>query len=267
MSNTQGEWIWFELLTRDADAAQAFYGDVLGWTARPSGMPDVDYRLLHAGDDPVGGLMRMPADMGSGPVWLGYVAVDDVDASARTFADAGGAVHMPPMTLDGVGRMAMVTDPQGIALYVMRGESDATSTAFRQCMGERDDRALGHVVWCELTTPDPDAAIGFHAGALGWRQEGGMPMGELGEYCFLHAAGNCFGAVMGPVPGSEPGWLFYIHVADIDQAQRRLLAAGGEVLQEPQEIPGGQYALVARDPQGARFGLVGPRAAHTEHLP
>ena len=60
MSNTQGEWIWFELLTRDADAAQAFYGDVLGWTARPSGMPDVDYRLLHAGDDQVGGLMRMP---------------------------------------------------------------------------------------------------------------------------------------------------------------------------------------------------------------
>ena len=174
---------------------------------------------------------------------------------------------MPPMTLDGVGRMAMVADPQGIALYVMRGESDATSTAFRQCMGERDDRAPGHVVWCELTTPDPDAAIGFHAGALGWRQEGGMPMGELGEYCFLHAAGNCFGAVMGPVPGSEPGWLFYIHVADIDQAQRRLLAAGGEVLQEPQEIPGGQYALVARDPQGARFGLVGPRAAHTEHMP
>ncbi|QCO66695.1 VOC family protein [Luteimonas yindakuii] len=264
MANTHGEWIWFELLTSDPDAAQTFYGEVLGWTARPSGMPGIDYRLLHAAGEQVGGLMRMPADMDTGPVWLGYVAVDDVDTSARAFADAGGAIHMPPTTLDGVGRMAMVTDPQGVALHVMRGASDETSTVLRQCMGAADDNALGHVVWCELTTPDPDAAIGFYAGRLGWRQEGGVPMGDLGEYRFLHAAGHCFGAVMGPVPGSDRGWLFYFHVADIDRARDRLLAAGGDALQEPMEIPGGQYSLVARDPQGARFGLVGPRIAHTE---
>ncbi|PJJ97608.1 glyoxalase [Lysobacteraceae bacterium NML91-0213] len=267
MSNSHGEWIWFELLTPDPDAAQAFYGALLGWTARPSGMADVDYRLLQAGDDQVGGLMRQPAGMAGGPLWLGYVAVDDVDASARAFADAGGAIHMPPTTLDGVGRMAMVADPQGIALYVMHGESSETSTALRQCMGDADERARGHVVWCELTTPDPDAAIGFYAATFGWQQQGGIPMGAAGEYRFLHVAGNCFGAVMVPVPGSQPGWLFYIHVADIDRAQRRLLAAGGDVLQEPQEIPGGQYALVARDPQGARFGLVGPRIAHPEDQP
>ena len=267
MSNQHGEWVWFELQTRDPDAAQAFYGEVIGWTAQPSGMPGVDYRLLHTASDQIGGLMKMPAGMQSEPVWLGYVAVDDVDASANAIEAAGGTTHMPPTTLDGVGRMAMLTDPQGVALYVMRGASDQTSTALRQCMGADSSAARGHVVWCELSAPDPDAAIDFYAGTFGWRQDGGIPMGELGEYRFLHAGPTCFGAVMGVMPGGSRGWLFYVHVADIDHAARRLVAAGGTLLQEPMEIPGGQYSLVARDPQGARFGLVGPRAAHTEEMP
>src|SRR5690625_4135614 len=132
MRNPHGEWIWFELLTSDPDAAQAFYGNVVGWTIEASGMPDMDYRILHAGNGQTGGLMKMPAGMEPGPTWLGYIGVDDVDESANAIANAGGAIHMPPTSLPGVGRMAMVTDPQGAAFYVMRGDSPEPSTAFRQ---------------------------------------------------------------------------------------------------------------------------------------
>lgn len=36
-------------------------------------------------------------------------------------------------------------------------------------------------------------------------------------------------------------------------------SGGGQVYNDPMEIPGGEYALNGVDPQGALFGLVGPR--------
>ena len=264
MSNAQGDWIWFELMTTDPDAAQAFYAGILGWTASPGGVPGMDYRILATADSQVAGLMKISDDMAPGPAWLGYLAVDDVDASSQAIEGDGGAIHMPPTTLPGVGRMAMVADPQGVPVYLMRGESDDTSTAFRQCDGPDTTHALGHVVWCELATPDPDAAIDFHARHLGWRQEGSVPMGELGEYRFLHAAAGCFGAMTGTPPGAPAGWLFYFHVPEIDAAAGRIRDSGGTIVDEPMAIPGGGYALSARDPQGARFGLVGPRTSASD---
>lgn len=255
MTNRHGEWVWFELLTTDPDAAQQFYDSVVGWTARSSGTPGVDYRLFDASTGEVAGLMKMPDGMGNGPVWLGYVGVDDVDASVKRIEAAGGTTHMPATTLPGVGRMAMLTDPQHVAFYVIRGESEQASTAFRQ----PGEASIGHVVWCELSAPDPDEALSFYREQFGWRHEGGMPMGELGEYRFLHAGNIGFGALMGVMPERTPGWQFYFHVPDIDAAADKIRSGGGTILAEPMEIPGGDYALVARDPQDAGFGLVGPR--------
>jgi predicted enzyme related to lactoylglutathione lyase len=54
-------------------------------------------------------------------------------------------------------------------------------------------------------------------------------------------------------------WTYYIGVDDIDRATAALNAGGGKVLHGPNQIPGGEYSLTAVDPQGAVFGLVGPR--------
>ncbi len=137
----------------------------------------------------------------------------------------------------------------------MRGESDEVSRAFNQA----GEGSLGHAVWCELSAADPDSALAFYRTAFGWKQEGAMPMGELGDYRFLQAGELGFGALMGVMPGASPGWQFYFHVPDIDAAAQRVRAGGGDIVQEPIEIPGGDYSLVARDPQGAGFGLVGAR--------
>ncbi|VXC78063.1 VOC family protein [Sphingomonas sp. AX6] len=255
MTNKHGEWVWFEFITTDPEAAQSFYADVVGWSAKSSGTPDMDYRLLSADDGEVAGLMKQPDGMGDGPAWLGYIGVDDVDASVKAIEEAGGTTHMPATTLPGIGRMAMLTDPQGVAFYVMRGKSDQPSTAFKQS----GEGSVGHVVWCELSAPDPDKALEFYQNAFHWGQEGGMPMGELGDYRFLQAGDVGFGALMGVMPGGAPGWQFYFHVPDIDAGADAIRSGGGTIIQEPMEIPGGDHALVARDPQGAGFGLVGPR--------
>lgn len=255
MSDAHGCFIWYELLASDADAAQRFYGDVVGWSVEDSGQQGADYRLFKAPDGaPVGGLMTRPEGMPGGPLWLGYVAVDDVDAAVSAVEEKGGALRMPAIDIPDVGRLAMVADPQGAPLYVMRGTSAEPSRAFVQ-----GDRATpGHAVWNELTAPDPDAAIDFYAGTFGWRREGSMPMGELGEYRFVHVGPTCLGAVTGQTPDGRDGWQFYFLVPELDAATERLKAGGGKVIQGPEEIPGGGFSLIAEDPQGARFGLVGP---------
>jgi predicted enzyme related to lactoylglutathione lyase len=257
MPNSHGEHIWFELLTADPDAAERFYAEVIGWAVAPSGIPGMDYRIISAPDGKhVAGLMQMPEAMPGGPLWLGYVGVDDVDRSVAAIEAAGGAVRMPPMTIEGVGRMAMVADRHGIPFYVMRGASDGRSDAFDQGEG-----AMGHCVWAELASPEPAAAIVFYGDTLGWRQEGSVPLGALGDYQFLHAGELRFGAVMRAAPGGAAGWQYYFQVPDIDAALGRLQAVGGTVLHGPSEIPGGAFSVVASDLQGARFGLVGKRTA------
>lgn len=253
--NRQGDFVWYELLTRDVDTAAAFYGDVVGWTVQDSGTPGIDYRLFTtAAGIPVAGLMAMPPGMPAS-TWLGYVAVDDVDAAAADFVANGGTQHMPPMSMPGVGRMAMLTDPQGAALYLMRSESAEPSASFQDANGATP----GHFVWNELTAPDQDRAIAFYTDRFGWRQEGAMPMGPLGEYKFLLSGDTAIGAAMGTFPGGQPGWQYYAMVADIDHAAARITAGGGTILQGPDQIPGGSYSVVASDPMGARFGLVGSR--------
>jgi len=87
-----------------------------------------------------------------------------------------------------------------------------------------------------------------------------MPMGELGEYQFIHRGSAPIGAIMPLVPQAERScWNFYIAVDDIDRAAEAVLAHGGSLMGEAQEVPGGSYALNAIDPAGAPIGLVGPR--------
>ena len=257
MPNPHGTPIWYELLTSDEDAVQEFYAKVVGWTiAKPEmGPPGVDYRICSAGDGPVGGIMRMPDGAPMPPTWLIYFGVDDVDAAVEKAQSLGAAVHMPAMEIPDVGRMAFLADPQGVMFYVMRGFSAEDSPAFQDGM-----TALpGHAVWNELAAPDQEAAVAFYGALLGLRQEGAMPMGALGDYRFWHVGDTRIGAVMPQPPGAPAGWLVYFSVDDIDAAHQRLEASGGTALHGPSEVPGGSFMILSADPQGARFGLVGPR--------
>jgi len=256
MANQHGDFIWYELLTNDADAAARFYGAVIGWQSRSAEGSDRGYRIFGMGEADVGGLMPFPPgaeSAGMRPTWLGYIAVEDVDATAADIVRDGGAQHMPPTDIPGIGRFAMLTDPQGVMFYVMRGAVDGTSTSFSQSM-------LGHCHWNELATTDQQAAMAFYARRFGWQKGDAMPMGEMGDYQFITQRGETIGAVMNRTPdGPPPSWTFYFGVADIDAATQAVPGHGGTIHYGPAEVPGGVFIIVASDPQGALFGLVGPR--------
>lgn len=256
MTGTQGEYIWYELLTTNADAAQKFYGDLMGWRFTGSGQEGLDYRIVHAGEEGVAGILQLTDGMvaeGARPVWLGYVSVDNVDATVAAISESGGGVRMPAMEVPNVGRIAMVSDPQGVPFYIMRPSGEGTSTAF-------SSTAIGHCAWNELATRDMQQSLDFYGRHFGWRKGDAMPMGEAGDYQFIVQNDTTIGAFSPYVEeGREPGWLYYFHAADIDAAMERISAGGGKLLHGPHQVPGDDWIVIGLDPQGAAFALVGSR--------
>ncbi len=255
MPNPNGIPIWYELQTEDPDASKRFYDEVMGWTIEPQPSGEMDYRMIDTADRQVGGVMRLTHEIKEGgvkPSWLFYIGVDNVDATIEKIAAERGSVLMPAWDMPGVGRMAFVADPQGIPFYIMRAASEESSTAF-------DRMGMGKCNWNELNTPDQATAHNFYAAVFGWRYPDKMPMGELGDYIFIEAAGQTIGATMPLRPdGPPPAWQFYFRAPDIDAAADKVKQGGGTVLMGPQEVPGGDRIIVASDPHGVMFGVAAP---------
>jgi uncharacterized protein len=256
MSSLHGTFIWYDLMTTDPKAAEAFYRGVLGWRAQDAGVPGRAYTIVSVGETNVGGLMALSKEDGAAgaiPVWTGYVAVDDVDACAARVKTAGGTIHHGPEDIPGIARFAMVADPQGAIFKLIKGFSKEQPKL-------PAPGTPGHAGWRELHAGDGASAFGFYAGLFGWTKAEAMDMGPMGIYQLFAIDGVPSGGMMTKakeVPA--PFWLFYFNVDDIEAAAKRVRDKGGEVLNGPHEVPGGAWIVQCEDPQGAMFALVGPK--------
>ena len=116
----QGNPCWYELWTGDLDAAQAFYGAVLGWEIADAGMKDFAYLLARSGGEMVAGMMSLAEqEFAPPPNWLIYFAVDDCDRTAGEITRTGGRVMRGPADIPGTGRFAIAADPQGAVFAVV----------------------------------------------------------------------------------------------------------------------------------------------------
>ena len=259
LGEPRGDFIWYELITSDIAGAKSFYDAVVGWNiADKSDFPN-DYRMIGRSDGKfAGGAMQITDEMtqhGAKPTWLGYILVADVDRSVAAIERAGGKTYMPAFDIPGVGRVAMVADPQGAPFYVMKplppeGDPNAKSDVFSPDAQQR-------VGWNELSTSDPVAARRFYGDQFGWTSEQFMPMGEQGEYRFFEQNGVTIGAVAGAMDGQHPHWRYYFRVPSIATAKQTAEAKGGKIVVGPMEVPTGDSIVIGIDPQGAEFALVG----------
>ena len=123
---THGHIGWCDLMSDDVDKARDFYTGVLGWDTEVMDVGKGPYTVFKAGDRPVAGLMAKPPE---GPAacaptaWTSYVTVDDVDARTARVADAGGVVIVAPVDVPTVGRMAIIQDPTGGVMGIIRYEN------------------------------------------------------------------------------------------------------------------------------------------------
>jgi predicted enzyme related to lactoylglutathione lyase len=257
------KFFWYELMTTDHPAAEAFYSKVVGWTFSPFPTDGHPYTVVEAGGRGVGGLMPIPPEAaanGLKPCWIGYIHVADIDAAAEGVKAHGGSVHHGPDTIPGVGRFAVCGDPQGVMFNMLQPESagDLPPVA---------PGTAGGIDWHELHSSDWQAGLAFYKAQFGWSGTGSMDMGPMGTYQFFAMepaesdapCGVTAGGMMNDPQAARPYWQFYFHVDDIDAAVARVKAQGGAVLFGPQEVPGGSWIITGQDPQGAMFALSGPR--------
>jgi hypothetical protein len=253
-----GGFIWYELMTTDAEAAKAFYDGLVGWDVQKGPEEYGTYRVIGRSDGGfAGGLLPITDEMaehGARPTWLGYIHVADVDDAVARIDAAGGKTLMPATDIPSVGRIAMVSDPQGAPFYVMKpippaGDPDAQSDVF-------SPDALQRVGWNELSTSDPAAARRFYGELLGWGSDEFMDMGEMGEYRFFDHDGQRIGALF-PNPQGPTRWRYYIRVPSISAAKGTAETNGATITIGPHQVPTGDWIVGGRDPQGAEFALVG----------
>ena len=253
MSNLLGSFVWYDQMSNDLPGSESFYAKVVGWKIAPNTMNNQRYSILQAGGEAVGGLMPIPAEAKDvPPMWMGYVAVDDVKTYAGKVKAAGGAVHREPTEIPNVGTFAIVGDPFGAGFLLFKGNGEGPPDVASM--------APGRVGWRELHAGDGPKAFDFYSGLFGWTKSDTMDMGPMGKYQLFATQAGQPGGMMTKMPQSPmPFWLYYFGVDAIDAAGGRVKEAGGKVLNGPMEVPGGAWIIQCLDPQGAMFALVGPK--------
>ena len=250
-----GGFVWYELMTTDVAAAKAFYATVIGWGSRDASTPDLDYTLFTSAGIPVSGLMNLPDEArkkGATPRWMGYVAVDDVDASTSRWKRLGGAVLVPP-TNTNIGRISVVADPQTATLGLVGGLRPGEVRP-----AEHDKPA--RVGWHELLAVDPGKAFAFYGELFGW-QKADAELDSIETYQLFAAGGRPIGGMFGKREREPfPFWLYYFNVDDIDVATQHVKSHGGRIFEGPLEVQGGAWVARCIDPQGAMFALEGKRS-------
>jgi predicted enzyme related to lactoylglutathione lyase len=253
--NSHGRFVWYELVTTDVKAAMAFYAKVMGWGAWDASAPGKPYILFGDGRGAISALTPLPDDArrtGAGPLWVGYVGVDDVDATADRIVRLGGALQVPPTDVPDISRFSVFTDPQAARLALLKWRNPT-----QQPPAAPD--APGRVGWHELIAADWEQAWAFYGDLFGWQKED-ADITETATYQPFSAGGQMIGGMFTkPETIPAPFWLYYFNVDDIDATTQRVVAGGGQILEGPLEAAGGSWVARCADPQGAAFALEGVR--------
>jgi predicted enzyme related to lactoylglutathione lyase len=83
-------------------------------------MGGTHYTTFSIAGRPVAGMLEIKAEWGDiPPMWMVYFTVADCDAAAKIVTSSGGQVFAPPADIPGIGRFAVVADPQGASLGIL----------------------------------------------------------------------------------------------------------------------------------------------------
>jgi predicted enzyme related to lactoylglutathione lyase len=191
--------------------------------------------------------------MGATPWWMGYIGVNDVDATADRIKRLGGAVYVPP-TNTNIGRISVVADPQTATVALVKGLKPGEQQP-------ADPDKPGRVGWHELLAADREKAFAFYGELFGW-QKAEAETGATDTYEFS-AGGQMIGGMLTKRPIEPlPYWLYYFNIGDIDAAAERVKTGGGQIFEGPLALSDGSWVARCADPQGACFALQGKRRQH-----
>ena len=245
----KGRFVWFDLHTTEPTQAPGFYTNVTGWGTMPWQGTN-GYTMWTSDGAPLGGVGKLDQNVSQAPHWLGYIATPSVDETVKQAVDLGARTLKPPTDIPSVGRFAILADPHGAVFAVF--------TALTETPGHEGEAQLREFSWHELATHDYPAAFRFYERLFGWEKMEAMDMGEgVGVYQMFGRNGLMLGGMFNSPPQmpAPSGWLHYVLVDDVNRAVDAVKTSGGQVLNGPMEVPGGDWIAQCMDPQGAMFAV------------
>jgi predicted enzyme related to lactoylglutathione lyase len=244
-----GKFIWFELATDEPAAASRFYESVFGWRFRAVAGAPASYTIIESAGTRVAGMFERERPPGGerGALWLALISVSDPLAAVRYAEQNGGAVLAPAASFGGRGTHALLRDPEGAPVGVLRTQN-----------GDPPDTPVadGDFFWVDLLARDAQHAAQFYAGLAGYEiseRESAAGFTRL----VLQSQGYARAGVV-PLPQGlkQSGWLPYVLVTDVAATLQKVQAAQGTVLVQPRpELLDGNLAVIA-DPLGGVLGIV-----------
>ncbi|MEU9418116.1 VOC family protein [Streptomyces sp. NPDC051000] len=253
-TDVTGAPCWLSLMARDLHAAQEFYGAVLGWTFRPTGLGQ-GFSVAVLDGVPVAGIGAVAADFAVPVAWTTYFAVDDADAAVARIRESGGTVGIGPVAFPPGGRAALATDLEGASFGVWEGR---VLSDWRVGDGETP-------AWLELHTRNSFDAALFYGRVLEWADErnpNGCEVSYEQDQVVLRHEGqvvarlNSGPAESGsPSPQLRPRWRVHFAVPDLRTAKAAVLRHGGTIVADDPAPGGGEQHLTVRDPEGGLFTL------------
>ena len=242
-----GKFVWRDLHTENPATVKPFYAGLFGWEYVESSAMGRPYTIVKSGGQPIGGIVKAERQVPQQPnsQWLSYLSVPDVDRAAERTRTAGGSVLLAPIDLPRIGRGAVVLDPQGAPLGLLRASfGDPADTP---------QPVLHRFLWTEELASDPVAAAKFYADLVGFE----VLNHDRGDKTFrvLKLGRERAGVMRMPFAGMQPTWLVSVMVADPATSAQRAQELGGRVLLAPRaDVRNGSVALIA-DPSGAILAL------------
>ena len=194
------------------------------------------------------------SDMGTPPMWMGYVGVDDVDAATAKVEALGGKRLCRAA---GHSRASAVSRSSPIR----RAPPLRSSSPGARRAENRRRKAPGLFGWHELYANDWQKAFDFYSDMFGWKKAEAVDMGPMGTYQTFVLGGDLLRRHVQQAAGSSDAVLALLRERRRHRrATARVKDAGGEIVNGPMEVPGGMWIVQGKDPQGVMFALVGPRA-------
>ena len=246
VESTVGKFVWHEQVSSNPQQAQDFYTQLFGWGTEVFQPGEADYTMISSGGQSHGGFGKA-MDGAPPPHWLSHVRVENLEETIEKAKGAGGKLAAGPFEMGEVGRMAIITDPQGAFISAYQPASEAPGSE-------------GVFVWDELGTTDADDAQRFYGEVFGWTA---TDMGaEFGGYrIFNRGETGIAGFMTLPDATIPPHWQPYVAVDDPDATTAKAKELGATVLMEPMNVPNAGRIAVFSDPQGATFGIIKPDPA------
>jgi predicted enzyme related to lactoylglutathione lyase len=246
VATTVGKFVWHEQVSSDPALAQEFYTQLFGWKTELFKPGETDYPMISVGGVSHGAFARA-IEGAPPPHWLGHVRVERLEETIEQATRAGGAVAAGPFEMGEVGRIAIISDPQGayLSLYQPQLEGPAPEGVF---------------VWDELATSDVDAAQRFYEQVFGWTTS---DMGaDYGGYRVFNSGESGIAGLLSLPDDALPAhWQPYVAVDDPDATSAEALELGATMLTEPIDVPTIGRVGALRDPQGATIGIIKPNPA------